>query len=87
VKKVGGAKNGGERRVLVKPGARYLSQVGKHTKKEKRNPKKQPLRSSITPGTILIILAGRHSGKRVVFLKQLESGLLLISGRKYLQSY
>eukprot|EP00695_Tsukubamonas_globosa_P002543 TRINITY_DN36_c0_g1_i11.p1 TRINITY_DN36_c0_g1~~TRINITY_DN36_c0_g1_i11.p1 ORF type:complete len:225 (+),score=115.52 TRINITY_DN36_c0_g1_i11:80-676(+) len=77
-KKVGGAKNGGSRVIKAKPSRFLLTPAERKAvsvSATKAAPKPVKLRATITPGTVLILVAGRFRSKRVVFLKQLPSGL------------
>jgi len=82
-KPVKGAKNGETRMVRVK---RLRNDVPTQepakagTSVNFFSKHKRSLRPSLTPGKICILLAGAHKGKRVVVLKQLASGLVLING-------
>jgi large subunit ribosomal protein L6e len=72
----------GGKRVVKKNKTRTHYELYKapHPLNRRFKPKTAKLRSSIHPGQILILLAGRFKGKLVVFLKQLPSGLLLVTG-------
>lgn len=83
-KEIGGEKNGGKRRVLVGKKVRsYYPTEDVPKKKRGRatvHKHEKKFKAGLEPGRVVILLAGRHKGKRVVVLKTLPSGLLLITG-------
>ena len=57
-----------------------VSDLKSHFKRKCKIPKKTHISAELVPGQVLILLSGRFRGRRVVFLKKLESGLLLVTG-------
>lgn len=88
-KQIGGAKNGGTRVVRVQKNRATYATKAKVTTRPSNNyfaKHTRYTRRTLVPGKVLILLAGRHKGKRVVLLKVLKSGLLLVNGPFYLNS-
>merc|ERR1712033_73807 len=86
-KPIGGDKDGGKRMVRVKKLPAYYAPELKGKKSTSKNffsKQKRSLRPSLTPGTVCIVLAGVHKGKKTIFLKQLSSGLCLITGPHFI---
>lgn len=81
-KKIGGEKNGGTRTIVTNKGPKWYpaDDIRSPVPSRKHVHKPTRLRSTIKPGSVLILLAGRFRGMRAIFLKQLASGLLLVTG-------
>ncbi|VVC97840.1 unnamed protein product [Leptidea sinapis] len=83
VKSIGGEKNGGTRNVLLRRRRSFYptqDKIKKHHHHKTFSKHVRRTRPSLTVGTVCILLAGRHSGKRVVLVGILPSGLLLVTG-------
>ena len=57
-----------------------VSDLKSHFKRKCKVPKKTHISAPLVPGQVVILLSGRFRGRRVVFLKNLDSGLLLVTG-------
>jgi len=68
------------RKIFPRGPREYPAQVAPRPVQSTRALRPTRIRPSLTPGTVVILLAGRFKGQRAVVLKSLPSGLLLITG-------
>lgn len=81
-KPIKGEKNGETRKIHLKRKNHYPSEKRpkRHYPRGYYRLQKHSFRSSLVPGAVLILLAGVNKGKRVILLKNMASGLLLVTG-------
>lgn len=72
-------KKSGKRTVVRPRAARRFSEVPE-ARQTKSAPRVPTLRPSIVPGRVAIVVAGKYQGHRVIVLKALPSGLVVIAG-------
>ncbi|KAL8826009.1 MAG: hypothetical protein Q9191_004062 [Dirinaria sp. TL-2023a] len=58
----------------------YPAEDESRPKKVRKSIHPAKVRPSLQPGSVLILLAGRFRGKRVILLKHLPQGILLVTG-------
>merc|ERR1711939_660914 len=58
----------------------YPAEDTPQRKKARKSIKPHQTRASLQPGAVLILLAGRFRGRRVILLKHLKEGTLLVTG-------